>query len=152
MAGRQDIVIVLAALAALSGCSKSEPRAAATTGGSGQTGQLSPWSVETLRGLYGLAKVGDPWEPARSRLDAHLGTSIYAKETEQIWAVAVGDSCWMTSLEVEDGAVKAVKPPTELKAADGSAFQHCMAAAGRNKCHRDGASLFDCTDRFPTAP
>ena len=151
MATRQHLLVVLAVLVALAACSKSEPSAGAT-GPGGLPQRFSAFSVETLRALDGLAKVGDEWTPARDQLDARLGMSIYANETEQIWAVADGDSCWMTSLEVEDGKVKAVKPPAELKPADGRAFQHCVAASGRNKCFRDRTGPGECIDRFPMAP
>jgi hypothetical protein len=150
MTGRRSIPLVLAVLAATAACSKSG------SGGVADTGELpkrfSPFTVETLRGLDGLAKVGDEWQSARDQLDARLGMSVYAIETEQVWAVADGESCWMTTLEVEDGKVKAVKPPAELKAADGRRYAHCMAASGRNQCFRDGVvPLGDCNDRFPMA-
>ena len=146
----RKLLLVLAALLALAACGKSGPGAGATADG-GLPARFSPFTVETLRGLDGLAKVGDPWQPARDRLDARLGMSIYGNGTEQLWAVDAGDRCWMTSLEVEDGKVVAVKPPMELKAADGIAYRHCVAASERNKCFRDGGGPSECIERFPMA-
>ena len=145
---RHRFPLALAALVAFAGCSKSEPSPSPTAEGE-LPRRFSPFTVETIKGLEGLAQVGDSWQEARDKLDARLGMSTYAIETEQAWAVAEGGSCWMTTLEVEDGKVKTIQPPTELKAVDGIRYQHCVAAWARNRCFRDGTSPVECTERFP---
>ena len=77
--------------------------------------------------------------------------SIYHDSGTQMWAVAEGEECWSTALTPDGDTVKVVVPPTKLTAANGDAYEHCVAASGRNKCFRDGASPRECNKQFPTA-
>lgn len=138
--------------AAVSGCDESRsdgPEQPATTR-DGLPMTFSPFTIETLKSLDGKVKAGESYKPARKILDAHLGMSIYHDTGKQMWAVAEGDQCWTIGVTPENGLIKEVFPATGLTAADGIAYEHCVAASNRNRCFRaDGADPGACTRQFP---
>lgn len=148
---RLQCIVVLGVVLLVAGCDDSKPSGAGApaTTKDGLPMKFSPFTVDTVKSLDGLVQVGEPYKAARKQLDARLGMSIYHDTGKQMWAVADGEECWTIGLTPADGAVQAIAPPARLIAADGLAYQHCVAASSRNQCFRDGANPGECTDQFP---
>jgi hypothetical protein len=111
--------------------------------------KFSPFTIETLKSLDGKVTVGEDYKSSRKVLDAHLGMSIYHDAGKQMWAVAEGDECWSIGVTPDSGQVKEVFPATGVTAADGVAYEHCVAASNRNHCFRDDGDPAECTRQFP---
>ncbi|HEY1954779.1 MAG TPA: hypothetical protein VGH28_04190 [Polyangiaceae bacterium] len=129
------IALAVAAVAALSGCSKPESSSASVASASAAPAPPPPFTgkltSERVMGAKGLVHPFMPWSEAGPKLEGQLGKPTHIKESTQMWAVNEGDDCWYVEVEKRaDGTVGMVQQPAKISKGEAAFnWDDCLTAA-----------------------